>query len=307
MREPDSLNSIPPPPNVRPEDSLGAAGAHWEAALREAGHTGNTVQAFTADVRLLTRYLGAGRPVGDIATMDLTDFLRWMETERGVACSPKTYARRVTSIKSFFRYLHDQRACDSDPAAALIQRSVLSPLPEILTEEEVDRALAAARQRREAVSPDDKKGDARPFILLSLLLQTGMKKGECVALHRQHIDIDSGDAPRVYIRYSNPRQRFKERNIALSTEWAEAYRRYRSEYPPSERVFPWSPRRLEYLLEDIGRQAGLAKHLSFDMCRWTCAVLEIRRGVDADRVREKLGVSRIQWREVGSKIRRLLE
>jgi hypothetical protein len=25
---------------------------------------------------------------------------------------------------------------------------------------------------------------------------------------------------------------------------------------------------LEYLLEDIGNEAGLTKHLSFDMCRW---------------------------------------
>jgi hypothetical protein len=29
---------------------------------------------------------------------------------------------------------------------------------------------------------------------------------------------------------------------------------------------------LEYLLEDIGKEAGLNKHLSFDMCRWTCAL-----------------------------------
>jgi site-specific recombinase XerD len=293
------------PPNS--EGSLSAAMAYWETALREAGHTTNTVQAFTADIRLLASYLGAGRSVGQIATRDLEDFLHWMEAERGVPCSPKTYARRVTSVKAFFRFLHEQRTCASDPAIALIQRSVLSPLPEILTEEEAARSLAAARTMMEGDPRTREKGDARPFALLSLLLQTGMKKGECVGLRAQHIDLDAADGSIVFVRYANPRQRFKERKISVSAEWTEAYRRYRKEYPSVDRVFPWSPRRLEYLLEDIGQRAGLGKHLSFDMCRWTCAVTDIRNGVEADRVREKLGISRIQWREVGNKIRRLQE
>jgi integrase/recombinase XerD len=299
------LSRVTTASTTRPDDSLGAVIVRWEEALRGAGHSPNTIQAFSADVRLMTRYLGPGRSVGEIGTHDLEDFLRWMENERGVVCSPKTYARRVTSIKVFFRFVRDQRACETDPAAALIQRSVLSPLPEILTPEETDRVLAVARSKIEANPTERPKGDSRPFVLLSLLLQTGMKKGECVALRVPHVDVDLGESPRVFVRYVNPRQRFKERNITLSSEWVDAFRRYRAEYPPSDRVFPWSPRRLEYLLEDIGREAGLTKHLSFDMCRWTCAVSDIRRGVEADRVREKLGVSRIQWREVGNKIARL--
>lgn len=290
---------------MHPDDSLGAVIQRWEAALRGAGHSANTIQAFVTDIRLMTRYLGPGRPVGGISTHDLDDFLRWMEAERGVPCSPKTYARRVTSVKAFFRFVREQHGCDIDPAVALIQRSVLSPLPEILTPEESARVLEVARAKVSGANSNHAKSDTRPFVLLALLLQTGMKKGECVALHTQHIDLESADAPRVFVRYINPRQRFKERNLDLSQEWAEAYQQYRADYRPSDRVFPWSPRRLEYLLEDIGREAGLSKHLSFDMCRWTCAVADIQRGVEADRVREKLGVSRIQWREVGNKIQRL--
>jgi hypothetical protein len=42
------------------------------------------------------------------------------------------------------------------------------------------------------------------------------------------------------------------------------------------------------------------------MCRWTCAVLDRKRGMEGDSVRQKLGLSRMQWREVGKKIERLL-
>jgi integrase len=151
-----------------------------------------------------------------------------------------------------------------------------------------------------APGPDD-----RPFVLASLLLQTGIKKGECIGLRRNHIE-SGGAEPYLFVRYSNPQQRLKERKIALSQEWVKAYERYLGQYSPADRVFPWSPRRLEYLLEEIGANAKLAKHLSFDMCRWTCAVLDRVRGMEPDSVRQKLGLSKMQWREVGKKIERLM-
>ena len=73
-----------------------------------------------------------------------------------------------------------------------------------------------------------------------------------------------------------------------------------------DQLFPWSPRRLEYLLEDIGEEAGLgSKHLSFDMCRWTCALRDYQSGLEPDKIRQKMGVSKIQWREINLKLRQL--
>ncbi|NJN79545.1 MAG: hypothetical protein HC797_03240 [Anaerolineales bacterium] len=59
------------------------------------------------------------------------------------------------------------------------------------------------------------------------------------------------------------------------------------------------------MLEDIGEEAGLTKHLSFDMCRWTCALHDYQTGVEADKIRQKLGVSKIQWRELFIKLKQL--
>jgi integrase/recombinase XerD len=65
---------------------------------------------------------------------------------------------------------------------------------------------------------------------------------------------------------------------------------------------------LEYLLEDIGAEAGLGeKHLSFDMCRWTSTLMDYREGFDVEKIRQKLGVSKIQWREINLKLRQLSE
>jgi integrase/recombinase XerD len=80
---------------------------------------------------------------------------------------------------------------------------------------------------------------------------------------------------------------------------------YRSQYNPLDRLFPWSQRRLEYLLEDLSNEAGLAKHLSFDMCRWTCALTDWMDGAEKEAIRQKLGLSKIQWREISMKLERL--
>jgi integrase/recombinase XerD len=43
------------------------------------------------------------------------------------------------------------------------------------------------------------------------------------------------------------------------------------------------------------------------MCRWTCAVRDAKAGTDFDKIRQKLGLSKIQWREIGSKLKKLVE
>ena len=83
------------------------------------------------------------------------------------------------------------------------------------------------------------------------------------------------------------------------------YDEYLQQYNPVDQLFPWSPRRLEYLLEDIGKEAGLEKHLSFDMCRWTSSLIDISNNVEPDKIRQKLGISKIQWREIQNKLRQL--
>ncbi len=272
----------------------------WEMYLRDQGRSPNTIKAFLSDIRILAEYLPPDYVLGAITKSDLDHYFEWMEKERGVPCSPKTLARRITSTKAFFRWLHQYGVLIVDPAEKVLSRSVQSPLPVVLTEEERDAALEAASKRRTAPKPD-----ARPYLLLSLLLSTGIKKSECLGIHLSHIETEAPGAPFVFIRYASPANRYKERKIPLTEDWMKAYREYLAQYRPKDKLFPWSARRLEYLLEEIGEEAGLSKHLSFDMCRWTCALNDYQAGVEPDKIRQKLGISKIQWREIRLKLRKL--
>ena len=272
----------------------------WKYYLNDQGRSPYTVKAFVADLNLLDGFLAPDKMIGDITLTDLEKFTEWLQNERGVPCSPKSLSRRITSVKSFFRWLQNSGVILVDPADKLVQRSVTSPLPQVMTREEVEAALAAAAAMREADEPD-----ARPYTLLRLLLETAIKKGECRGIDLNHLSIEEPGEAYVFIRYTNPRYRYKERKITLSPEWIESFNEYASQYEPEERLFPWTPRRLEYILEDITRAAGFEKRISFDMCRWTSALMDLTDGVEPDKIRQKLGVSKIQFREVRRKLRTL--
>lgn len=272
----------------------------WHIYLKDQGNSPYTIKAFIGDLNLFSSYLAPDRTVGSITTNDINNFLNWMQNQRGVPCSPKTLARRITSIKSFFRWLNKNGILLIDPAEQVIQQSVLSPLPTVLNPDEVKLALEAAERRRRA-----SKSDTRHYALLQLLLETGIKKSECLALTLNHIDLNTPHSPIIFVRYANPQYRYKERKISISPEWIAAFEEYKSQYELNDAVFPWSPRRLEYLLEDISNDAKLVKHISFDMCRWTCALSDWQSGMDRDKIRQKLGVSKIQWRELRMKLERL--
>jgi integrase/recombinase XerD len=286
--------------HISSQTTLAPALQAWEIFLDDRGSSPHTIIAFLGDLRLLASYLPPDRQVGEISLADLNNFLRWMEHERAVPCSPKTLARRITSLKSFFRWLHEGGAIPVNPAEKVVQKSVRSPLPEILTPEAVSQILDTADSYRQKKNPD-----LRSYLLFSLLLNTGIKKGECLSLSPNHIQLDAPEGPLVFIRYASPQNRYKERKLPLPQDWIDAYHEYRALHDLNDTLFPWSARMLEYILEDLGKDAGIIKRVSFSMCRWTCAVQDWQAGMDQTKIRQKLGISEVQWREVSRKLHTL--
>jgi len=291
-------------PALSADISLRAAIGVFERHMQRQGFTENTVKAFLSDLRILTRFFGAGTAIRSISTNDLNRFTRWLVEGRGVPCSPKSLARRVTTLKVFFGWLTEAGVLASDPSDAVIHRPVTTPLPRVLSEAEVERVLAATEAMRLGEQPDVRP-DARPHLLVTLLLNTGIKKGECMNIVLNHLDFSDPAQPVLWIRYANPQRRHKERKLRLPLWWPAVLAEYRAQYEPQETLFPCTARNLEYVLADVAKRARLRHGLSFEMLRWTCAVRDYRAGMSADRLRQKLGISRITWREVGLRIARL--
>lgn len=291
-------------PPVTAEASIQAALGAFETHMRDEGFALNTTKAFASDIRLLGKFLGIGQAIGQIGTKDLNDFLNWLLYERGVPCSPKSYARRVTTLKVFFSWLHERGVLPNDPATAVIQQSVRSPLPTLPTEEEIEKSLVVTERIR--AGDGEQKPDPRPYLLLTLLLKTGIKKGEAMTIVPNHIDRSDPDKPMLFVRYANPRLRYKERRLPLDPAWLTVLDEYLVHYTPPDTLFTCTARNLEYVLSDVGDEAGLDRGLlSFENLRWVSALRDIKAGEEHDEIRQKLGLSKITWRETKAKLEQL--
>ncbi len=276
-----------------------AVNAFYSHMLRQ-GFSENTIKAFQADLRLFTQYVPPDRPISAISQTELEQFMAWLRHDRGVPCSPKSYARRLTTLKVFFGWLAEAGLLTTDPAAGLIHEPATTPLPRVLYDSEINDLLRVTRDLLWAPKPD-----ARPYLLVTLLLQTGIKKSECMEIKLEHIDLSNPQAPVLYVRYPDPRKTLKERKLALGPTFTPAYRQYLREYQPKEYLFECTPRNLEYVLSDAAVLAGIKDGVSFEQLRWTCAVRDYRNGMPAEQLREKLGLSMITWRETLPKIQKL--
>lgn len=274
--------------------------ALFQTHLMQSGKTEHTVKAFTSDLHLLAERAGEATAIGEFTTTTLSDFMRWLEHGRGIPCSRKSYARRVTTLKVYFKWLHEIGAIPYDPAVPILQRSGQAPLADILDERETAMALSYADTLRIAEKPD-----ARPALILRLLLATGIKKAEAARLSPKDVlRIAKGQAI-LLVKHSSPKDVYKERRIEIDGELLDVLDEYLGQYRVEDTLFTCTPRNLEYILADIGVGAGLDKKPSFEMLRWMAALRDYQAGMDADAIREKLGLSKISWVETFAKIKRL--
>jgi len=232
----------PPVAQIKSIDSnsslAATASAYYDHMVRQ-GFSEHTVKAFAGDLRLLQKYFSGSRVISKIGTKDLNDFLTWLLHYRGVPCSPKSYARRVTTLKNFFGWLARAKIIPFDPSAAIVHARAKAPLPLYVKDDDVEKLLDAVEKKLK-----DPKPDPRPYLLVHLILQTGMKKSECVGIALRDIDR-SGKEPTILIRYSNPRMQHKERKLTFAKELLPVLDQYLDKYEPQEYLCECTPRNLE--------------------------------------------------------------
>ncbi len=277
------------------------------ARLTERGSAPNTVKAFAHDLGLLSDYFRRQTPVRHLRLEDLHSFLHWLEYDRGISCSKTTLSRRIASTKGFFRWLHQAGHIRENPAAALKQVQPDPYVPAILDMKEVRSLYSAASNMFWSLE----KPDARPLLLLSLLLQTGMKKQECLNLRLGDFAVQDDQRFVVTIRAGGGNADHKSRVLTLNHSTLAHFRQYCRSHDlkddPQARIFDCTARNLEYILEHLGRAAGIDScKVGFEVLRWTCAVHAFRQSMPAEALCQKLGLSKVSWRDTRAKIEALL-
>ena len=289
-------------PPLRADSALENAVLAFDEYMVRKGFSMNTIKAFRNDLKITLDFLGKATKLHEINTQHLYDYLEWLQHGRGKPCSAKSLARRITTIKVFFSWIHGIGVIGTDPADPILQQSAKTPLPTILSEGEVKQLVRTAQD----YLWDRTKPDARPYVLVNLLLQTGMKKAECARLLIDDLDVTDPNSPEVTIRYTEERHAHKNRTIPLSPDLTPAVISYLQQYQPENFLFECTPRNLEYVLDEVGRKAEIERtQVGFETLRWTSAIRDFRKGIPEERLRQKMGLSKISWRETREKILKL--
>ena len=105
----------------------------------EKGMSANTAQAYSYDVDKVIRYL-ADNGVGiERATTD--DLERFVCTLQDVGIQPRSQARIISGVKSFYKFLRLEGYMDTDPTELLLTPKIGRHLPEVLTVAEIDAMI----------------------------------------------------------------------------------------------------------------------------------------------------------------------
>ena len=286
-------------PPLRADSRLDDAVAAFDEYMVRKGFSENTIRAFRNDLKITVGFLGEATPLYQIQTQHLEEYLGWLQNERGKPCSAKTLARRITTLKVFFGWLHGIGVLGTDPAEPVVQQTARTPLPNILSDDESNRLLRAAQD----YLWDRNRADARPYVLVSLLLQSDIKKAECARLMVTDVDLSRTQSPQLHVRYPEERNAHKNRTISLHATFGPVLNQYVEQYKPQDHLFDCTPRNLEYVLDEVGQRANIRRlQVGFETLRWTSAVRDFRLGMTEDQLRQKMGLSKISWRETSDKI-----
>lgn len=239
--------------------------SEWARDLESADRSGHTVRAYAGAVRgfLLWYRNEEGRPPEflDLTPIALLGYRNELQHRR--AKSTSTVNTRLAGLRSFCSWLVEHGHLPSDPSSRLRSVGRQGPTaPKGLTDKQVNALLREANRSRHA---------ARDYALVQVLLQAGMRIGECAALDFEDIAFgERGGAVTIRAGKGN-----KARSVPLNASARQALTAYVApllgvESSMSAVVKAWPRRR--------SGTTGTPLWRSQKGGRWSCQA--IRRAVD---------------------------
>ena len=260
----------------------------------------HTLRCYGADLAQFCQYLaevqgGQADPAAADARR-LRGYAAWM-SGRGLA--PGTIARRLASLRSFYRFQRRRGALPADPSGALRNPKQPRRLPRLLGVEEVQRLL-------EDVPVDDALG-VRDRALLETLYGGGLRVGELVGLDLADLDLDQ---ELVRVRGKGRRERLSPIG-PVARHWIQRWLAVRRPARGGEPAVFLNHRGGRLSARSVGRLLrarllglGLDPDASPHSLRHSFATHLLDRGADLRSVQELLGHRRLTTTQIYTHVTR---
>jgi integrase/recombinase XerD len=274
-----------------------------EMMAAERGASLNTLEAYRRDLLDFTGF-AMHRKQG-LVDVDTETVKAYLEKVRKAGYATSTSARRLSSLKQFYKFLFSEGHRGDSPCDSLEGPKQVRPLPKVLSEDEVDHLLQTARARQ---FNEPTARHVRLTVLLEILYASGLRITELVSLP---LSATTGDPRLLFVKGKGGR----ERMVPISEDARMALQVYMSMRPgfvqaagvaQSAFLFPSRGKaghltriRVSQLLDELAIEAGIdPRRVSPHVLRHAFASHLLNRGADLRSVQQMLGHADISTTQI---------
>ncbi len=259
----------------------------------ERGFSKNTVNSYKRDLEKFFRFIK--KTFFEVSEEDTSLFIK-EELKNGI--SPRSIARRISALKSFYKFLIYSGKLKNNPLTFISQPKLWKTLPEYLTSDEVEKLLNA---------PDIKKTlGIRDKAMFELMYATGLRVSELINLKISNFIEPPGI---LLIKGKGG----KERIVPISEtakKWLKIYlhevreKMLKKAKKNSEFIFlnknvqKLSRQGVWKILKSYGKKIGIGKKIKPHILRHSFATHLLENGADLRLVQTLLGHSQISTTEI---------
>lgn len=251
----------------------------------EKRYSPHTIRAYQVDLSQFQEFLIEAYN-STLIKADHVMLRSWLVQMLEYGISPRTVHRKITALKTFYKFLLKEEKLQIDPTLKIVLPKMTKKLPHFVEQEQMNVLLDDLHFEKGYEGSRDK-------LILELFYSTGMRQSELIDIKINHIDLSSG-----LIKVMGKRN--KERLIPLTNELSQkinAFMNLRNELPNSESPFllltPKGKKLYPSLLyrmvnHYLGQVTSLDKK-SPHVLRHTFATHMLNNGADLSAIKELLG------------------
>ena len=217
-------------------------------------------------------------PVEAVVYADLRRFLAQLKARR---LKPRSLARKLSSLRSFFKFLQREKIIQTNPAKLLVTPKLDKPLPHFMSEEETVQLIESPKSGK-INSPRDKA-------ILEILYSAGIRVSELVGLNVDDVDF-IGNIIKVMGKGK------KERIVPIGNHALSALKEYLDGRKVDNKFIfvnkngtRLGDRSVRNIINKYILEQAMAQHVTPHMFRHSFATHLLNHGADLRSVQELLG------------------
>lgn len=256
----------------------------------ERNFSKHTVTAYSADILSFLVWL-KDRNIEDVTYNTIREYLLYIQQFN---YSKTTTARKIASLRTFYRFLYRERVIETNPALGIHSPKRGKSLPEFLTEEEIDKIL-------NKINIDSPAG-YRNRTILELLYATGMRISELSSLNFENLNLDENEikvfgkgAKERIVLVSERAKKFLETYIKTVRYLIFNSNSQNQDDPVfiNKTGYRLQPQSVRLAIKEVVDKIELPKHVTPHVFRHSFATKLLENGADLRIVQELLGHSSI--------------